>query len=208
MLSHPCVRRAADLNCGDDLIRVGLNVTIKPPVLPLLLALACAGPALAQTPRPAAPAPGGVSQPDNTTATYGDWLHRCQQGVGTRICEIVQTLQVQGQQGPVALIAVGRPVRTEPYKLVVQVAPNVSFGPSNGVRVALGEKDEGVLAVYQRCAPGGCFAETAMSDDLLRRWRGHGEGGQLRFQDAANRPVVLPFSFRGFPAAADALTRE
>lgn len=187
----------------------------------LLGALAAAGPALAQAPaqrpgltfaqtqRPApTPPAGGVSQPDNTTATYGDWLHRCQQGVGTRICEIVQTLQVQGQQGPVALIAIGRPVRTEPYKLVVQVAPNVSFGPNSGVRVALGEKDDGVLATYQRCIPGGCFAEVTMTDDLLRRWRAYSEGGQLRFVDAANRPVTLPFSFRGFPAAADALARE
>lgn len=177
--------------------------------LTMLLAMACSAPVLAQAQRPAPPAaPGGVSQPDNTTATYGDWIHRCQQGVGTRICEVVQTLQVQGQQGPVALVAVGRPVKTEPYKLVVQVAPNVSFGPNAGVRVALGEKDEGVLAVYQRCTPGGCFAEVAMTEDLLKRWRAYGEGGQLRFQDAANRPLVLPFSFRGFQAAAEALARE
>ncbi|CAN7525073.1 invasion associated locus B family protein [Bosea sp. LjRoot9] len=186
----------------------------------VLLALICAGSAFAQAqrspaaaqgqqrPAAAAPAPGGVSQPDNTTATYGDWTHRCQQGVGTRICEVVQTLQVQGQQGPVALVAVGRPVKTEPYKLVVQVAPNVTLGPNAGVRVALGEKDEGTLAAYSRCIPGGCFAEVSMSEDLLKRWRGYSEGGQLRFQDAANRPVTLPFSFRGFQAAADALARE
>ncbi|SFJ06953.1 Invasion protein IalB, involved in pathogenesis [Bosea sp. OK403] len=186
----------------------------------VLLALICAGSAFAQAqrspaaaqgqqrPAAAAPAPGGVSQPDNTTATYGDWTHRCQQGVGTRICEVVQTLQVQGQQGPVALVAVGRPIKTEPYKLVVQVAPNVTLGPNAGVRVALGEKDEGTLAAFSRCIPGGCFAEVAMSDDLLKRWRGYSEGGQLRFQDAANRPVTLPFSFRGFQAAADALARE
>ena len=184
--------------------------------LTFLVALSGAGSALAQAQpqRPAAPAAppaapaGGVSQPDNTTASYGDWVHRCQQGVGTRICEIVQTLQVQGQQGPVALIALGRPVKTEPLKVVVQVAPNIAFGPNAGVRLALGEKDEGVLAPYQRCIPGGCFAEIAMSEDLLKRWRAHGEGGQLRFIDAANRPVALPFSFRGFPAAADALARE
>ncbi len=180
--------------------------------LAILVALSGAGSALAHTQRPAPAAPAapaaGVSQPDNTTASYGDWVHRCQQGVGTRICEIVQTLQVQGQQGPVALIALGRPVKAEPLKVVVQVAPNIAFGPNAGVRLALGEKDEGVLAPYQRCIPGGCFAEIAMSEDLLRRWRAHGEGGQLRFIDAANRPVALPFSFRGFPAAADALARE
>lgn len=183
-------------------------MTTKLLSLTLLLVVGCAGSVLAQTPRPAAPATGGVSQPDNTTASYGDWVHRCQQGVGTRICEIVQTLQVQGQNAPVALVALGRPVKAEPYKLVVQVAPNVTLGPNAGVRVALGEKDEGVLAVFQRCAPGGCFAEVAVTEDLLKRWRGYSEAGQLRFQDAANRPVTLPFSFRGFTAATDALARE
>jgi hypothetical protein len=42
----------------------------------------------------------------------------------------------------------------------------------------------------------------------LKRWRDYSECGQLRFPDAANRPVVLPFSFRGFQAAMDALARE
>ncbi|KFC63399.1 putative Invasion associated locus B family protein [Bosea sp. LC85] len=181
--------------------------------LALVSVVIFSGAALAQAQRPSASAqapaaPGGVSQPDNTTATYGDWTHRCQQGVGTRICEIVQTLEVQGQRGPVALIALGRPVRNEPYKLVVQVPPNVSLGAKAGIRLALGEKDEGTLADFQRCLPGGCFAEVNVSDDLLKRWRGYGEAGQLRYQDGANRAVALPFSFKGFQAAVDALARE
>jgi invasion protein IalB len=184
-------------------------------LVPIVVAAALlGGAALAQSQRPAsAPAPaaappGGVSQPDNTTASYGDWVYRCQQGVGTRVCEIVQTLQVQGQRGPAALIALGRPVRSEPYKLVVQVPPNVTLGGNAGVRVALGEKDEGVLAGFQRCLPGGCFAEIGVSEDLLKRWRAASDAGQLRYQDAGNRSVALPFSFRGFTAASDALARE
>lgn len=182
--------------------------------LAVLLGLAAGSPAFAQTQRPAQnapaqPAPGSVSQPDNTTASYGDWTYRCQQGVGTRVCEMVQTLVTnQGQRTPVALIAIGRPSRSEPYKLVIQVAPNVALGSNAGVRAALGEKDEGTLAPFQRCLPGGCFGEVSLTDDLLKRWRAHGEGGQLRYLDAAGRPVTLPFSFRGFAAAADALARE
>ncbi len=179
--------------------------------LAVLLGIAASAPAAAQAQRPAsnAQAQPGVSQPDNTTASYGDWTHRCQQGVGTRLCEIVQTLVTnQGQRTPVALIAIGRPAHNEPFKLVVQVAPNVALGPNAGVRVALGEKDEGVLAAFQRCMPGGCFGEVNMNDELLKRWRAFGEAGQLRYQDAASRPVSLPFSLRGFAAAADALARE
>lgn len=187
---------------------MNLNFTSSAVLLGLVLSSA----AFAQAQKPATSAqaaPAGVSQPDNTTASYGDWTHRCQQGVGTRLCEIVQTLVTnQGQRTPIALIAIGRPARNEPYKLVVQLAPNVALGPNAGVRIALGEKDEGVLAPYQRCIPGGCFAEVNMTDELMKRWRAFSESGQLRYQDAANRPVSLPFSLRGFPAAADALGRE
>lgn len=152
------------------------------------------------------PAPGRVVQPDNTTATYGDWVHRCQQGVGSRICEIVQTLQSNDQRGPVALVALGRPVPTEPYKFVVQLPPNVTL--ASGVRLALGEADEGLLAGFQRCMPGGCFAEVAMTEEAMKRWRGAVEAGQIRYQDAARREVVLQLSLRGFPAATDALFKN
>jgi invasion protein IalB len=175
-----------------------------------------AGPALSQAQRPApaqqrpaqaAPAPGAVSQPDNTTATYGDWVLRCQQSVAARVCEIVQTLEQQGQRGPIALVAIGRPVKDEPIKLVIQVPPNLSLGDKVGVRVSVADKDE-ATAIFQRCLPGGCFAEAALSDDVLKRWRGLSEAGQMRYLDAGRREVALPLSFRGFPAAAEALLRE
>lgn len=184
----------------------------KSTLLALLPVLVLTGPAFAQTQRPAqsapsASVPGAVSQPDNTTATYGDWLLRCQQGVGTRVCEIVQTIEQQGQRGPIALVALGRPVKSEPYKLVVQVPPNLTLGNNAGVRVSVGEKED-ALAVFQRCTPGGCFGEAQLSDDAFRRWRALSDAGQLRYQDSAKREVTLPISFRGFTAAADALLRE
>lgn len=178
-----------------------------------------AGSALAQAPRPApaqqrptaqaqtAPAPGAVSQPDNTTATYGDWVMRCQQSVAARVCEIVQTLEQQGQRGPIALVAIGRPIKDEPIKLVIQVPSNLSLGDKAGVRVIVADKDE-ATAIFQRCLPGGCFAEASLSDEALKRWRGFGEAGQMRYLDAAKREVALPLSFRGFAAATEALLRE
>jgi invasion protein IalB len=181
-------------------------------------AVLLAGTAVAQAPaqrptqqRPVqaqtAPTPGAVSQPDNTTASYGDWVLRCQTSVAARVCEIVQTLEQQGQRGPIALVAIGRPVKDEPIKLVIQVPPNLSLGNNAGVRVSVADKDE-ATAIFQRCLPGGCFAEVALSDDAFKRWRGFGEAGQMRYLDAGKREVALPLSFRGFPAAAEALLRE
>ncbi|WID98500.1 invasion associated locus B family protein [Bosea vestrisii] len=197
----------------------------RPTILAFSMSVLAAGAALAQAPaqrpapqRPAqaqtapapaqtAPAPGAVSQPDNTTATYGDWVMRCQASVAARVCEIVQTLEQQGQRGPIALVAIGRPVKDEPIKLVIQVPPNLSLGDKASVRVTVADKDE-ALAVFQRCLPGGCFAEASLSDEVFKRWRGFGEAGQMRYLDAAKREVALPLSFRGFPAAAEALQRE
>jgi invasion protein IalB len=155
----------------------------------------------------ATPAPGAVSQPDNTTASYGDWVLRCQQSVAARVCEIVQTLEQQGQRGPIALVAIGRPVKEEPIKLVIQVPPNLSLGDKAAIRVTVADKDEAV-AIFQRCLPGGCFAEASLSDDVFKRWRGFSEAAQMRYLDAGKREVALPLSFRGFPAAAEALQRE
>lgn len=180
----------------------------------VLLAGSAFAQAPAQRPAPQRPAqaqaqaaPGAVSQPDNTTATYGDWVLRCQQSVAARICEIVQTIEQQGQRGPIALVAIGRPVKGEPIKLVIQVPPNLSLGEKASVRVTVADKEEAV-ATFQRCTPGGCFAETGLGDDTFKRWRGLGEAGQMRYLDAGRREVTLPISFRGFPAAAEALQRE
>lgn len=187
--------------------------------LTLSVSVLAAGAALAQAPaaqrpapqRPAqaqaTPAPGAVSQPDNTTATYGDWVLRCQQSVAARVCEIVQTLEQQGQRGPIALVAIGRPVKSEPIKLVIQVPPNLTLSDKASVRVTVADKEE-ALAVFQRCTPGGCFAEASLGDEAFKRWRGLSEAGQLRYLDAGKREVALPLSFRGFPAAAEALQRE
>ena len=160
-----------------------------------------------QRPGQATPAPGAVSQPDNTTASYGDWVLRCQQSVAARVCEIVQTLEQQGQRGPIALVAIGRPVKEEPIKLVIQVPPNLSLSDRAAIRVTIADKDEAV-AIFQRCLPGGCFAEASLSDDAFKRWRGFSEAAQMRYLDAGKREVALPLSFRGFPAAAEALQRE
>src|SRR5262245_47502471 len=83
-----------------------------------LLAGALAQPAAAQ---PAQPSP---QQPQQTTASYEDWVVRCEvlQGPPQRkSCEMVQQTHAKGGQGVISQIAIGRPVKNEPTKLVVQL---------------------------------------------------------------------------------------
>lgn len=156
---------------------------------------------------PSEPAPVS-SLPQNTTATFGDWVMRCSRvdSGNAASCEVAQTLQVQGQ-GPIAEIAFGRQPGNPPaaMKVVVVLPNNVTFvGP---VQMSIDEKDQPVELTYRRCLPSGCFADTDARDDVLGKWRTQTGRGRLTFKDGSNRDITLPFSFRGLSQALDAMAK-
>jgi len=170
-------------------------------------ALAAVVPAFAQSP-PAKPAPA-PADPAQTTATYGDWMLRCmrtgENATGPRVCELVQTTVLQGQQQPVAQVALGYD-KTD-LRLTLRVPPAVSFsrGPLLGVGAA--PAPNFVLA-WRRCLPNGCFADVQVGPELLKLLRARTEPMQITFKDAGERDTILPFSFRGLVPALDALAKE
>jgi invasion protein IalB len=111
------------------------------------------------------------------------------------------------QQQPVALIAVGRPRRDAPLKIVVQVPPNTEVG----YPMRLGaEGDDEVVLPFVRCNRDGCFAEFDLYDEaLIRRLRTRpaDKPARIAWKDFAGGKVTLPFSLTGFAAALDALGR-
>ncbi len=162
-------------------------------------------------PPPVAPPPAVSQTPERTTASFGDWTLRCERPstpVGApRICEVAQAIQVQGQQGPIAQLAIGRVQKTDPLKLTIVLPNNVTL--TSGPKIAAEEKDGQLVdSVWQRCVPGGCFADVALRDDLLRRLRARSEPGRIEFRDASGQEIRLPFSNRGLAQALDALARE
>lgn len=188
-------------------------MTALPLRLGAIAAISCsvavlAGPAAAQT-QPSTPA---VSpEPQQTTATFGDWVLRCSK-VGTegnqqRACEVVQTLQRKGQQGIVAQIAVGRASPRDPMKLTVLLPVNIAI--PGAVRMDVDEKDTGPVDLgWRRCFPQGCIADADAKDDVLRKWRAQTGTGRLTFRDAANRNITVQMSFKGLAQALDALARS
>ncbi|GJE70803.1 invasion associated locus B family protein [Methylorubrum podarium] len=150
------------------------------------------------------------AEPGLTTASFGDWLLRCQRTgeaeKAERVCEVAQSLQVQGQPAPIAQIAVGR-IGPAPLRVTAALPVTVSF-PS-AVKVLAGEKDAPSLELaWRRCQQGGCLADAALSEDVLKRWRGSAEPGRILFKDAAGREIALPLSMRGLGPALDALAKE
>jgi len=142
--------------------------------------------------------------PQHTTATYDDWTLRCDMTSTLKKCDLVQTTQAQGQA--VSLIAVGRPSKTEPLRIVFQVPINVWL-PS-GVRLATDKGSDLVAATFKRCLDGGCLADAELKEDVVKKLRSETENGKLLFKDAGQKEMALPVSFRGFAVAFDALVKQ
>jgi invasion protein IalB len=159
-----------------------------------------------------ADAPQAVdAEPQTTSAGFGDWALRCQRlGVGAdeqRICEVAQTIQMQGQTVPIAQLAFGRLKKSEPLRFTAVLPVNVAF--QSAPKVTTNDKEPATLELpWQKCMSGGCFATAEVKDEILRRWRVSSGAGQIQFKDALGRDVSLAISFRGLAQALDALAKE
>ena len=157
----------------------------------------------------AAPPPVSTD-PQTTSASYGDWILNCvrSQDGSSRVCEIVQTFQIQGQQGPFARLAIGHVGAKDPLRATFDVAPNISF-PST-VKLALDDKDtQPVELTWKKCVPGaGCFADADLKEDVLKRWKAQTGNGRITMKDSTGHDVAVPFSFRGLPQALDGLAKS
>ncbi len=159
--------------------------------LALLAALGAAS-ALAQTPQ-------------RTTATYGSWTVRCEMSdAGSKACEMVQAITVQGQAAPIAQVAIG-PREGGDYRLVVQL-PIAVWLPAD-VKLAAGD-DAIATAEFKRCFPQFCLAEADMPAATLDGLLSRTGDGAVSFQDAGQRAVSVPLSFDGLADAYTALAAD
>ena len=174
------------------------------------LALVASASVSAQTP-PAKPAgaPAVPADPAQTTASYGDWVLRCvrtgDNASAPRACELVQTMVLQGQQQPVAQVALG--YDKADLRLTLLVPPAISFsrGPVLG---PAGANTPNFDLAWRRCLPNGCFADVQVGPELMKILRSRTEPMQLVFKDAGERDATLPFSLHGLLPALDALAKE
>jgi invasion protein IalB len=166
--------------------------------------------------KPAATSDKAAAEPTGaevTTASFGDWQLSCRlTPVATgqpsrRMCEVLQSVILQGQTAPFAQLGFGKMTPAEPLFFTAVVPPNVTF-PSS-VKLAIDENDKQPVEVaWTRCLPGGCFASLAVNDDVMKRWRAQNEGGRLMFKNGAGQDLVVPISFKGLARALDALAKE
>jgi invasion protein IalB len=156
-----------------------------------------------------APPPPVPAVPQQTSASFGDWVTRCArtaEPATKTICEVAQTLVIKGQQAPIAQIAMGRGEAGLALGLTVLLPVNIAFDkqPTLGVE----GDDRVVKLVFKRCVPAGCIAEAKLELSSLTAMRGAQKAGRLTFTDAAERAIALPVSFRGLAQALDELNKH
>src|SRR5438477_9926270 len=90
------------------------------------------------------PAGRGVAQ-ESTAATYEDWVVRCVAQAGPppqKTCGVEQLTQVKGQSNPLSRVAITRPAKGQPVRLVVQLPVNIWL-PA-GAKVQISDKEAGL----------------------------------------------------------------
>jgi invasion protein IalB len=186
---------------------------MRPLLAVLLTGLAAASPAVVPPARaqqrPATPPPAAASTtPERTSATYGDWVMRCEARAAPatgRGCDLLQSLQNQSGQ-PVAQFVLGRLQRDDPTRLVLLIPPSITVAVP--IRLNLADGSQPIQITLKTCGPRGCIADTELSTAVLTRLRTREAQGRLEYRDALNAEMALPFSTRGLGQALEALGRE
>lgn len=169
--------------------------TTRAVTLALLGALACAPLAAQAQEGTAAP------RPDRTTASYGDWVLRCELPAGgERRCEVAQTIQDQRGQPLAYLTARG----VAPGQVVVMIQVGTNITVTEPARLMLDDQPALALA-FRRCTPRGCFASAQLPQNETAALARRTEAAKLDFRDAEGQVASFPISLRGLAAALDAL---
>jgi invasion protein IalB len=162
-------------------------------------------------PAKAAEKPAPVStDPESTSATYGDWVLHCVRTTGQtgpKTCEAVQSIMVKGQSAPFAQIVFARPNGTEPLRLTVLLPHNVGLTVRPRVELTEGKPSSFDLT-WRRSLPGGCVADAVATDDDLRKLRAVDAKSRIVFNDAGDHELALPWSLRGLSQVLDALAKS
>lgn len=149
------------------------------------------------------------AEPQSTSATFGDWVMRCNRVESSeqiqRLCEAAQTIIIQGQQAPVAELAIGRIKKADPLRVTIVLPVNVAFPSAPKVNL---DGQPSLELTWRRCLPNGCFADTSPKEETFRSWRAARTTGRIETTDAFGRNVVVTISFRGLSQALDALNKE
>ena len=139
------------------------------------------------------------SEPSETTEKFGSWTVRCvaRKDDAQKACEVV--LAVQGQGGPIAQIAVGRPQGEGDTLVVVRTPLGVSI--SEPVTMTQEGADTTAISLpFFTCLANGCLAQGSVAGDRLGALTAQ-ETVTLAFADRTGRKVQIRIPVDGLAEA-------
>lgn len=169
-------------------VRRGISGIFIATALAFALAMAGAGPALAQ---------GAVK------SVHKDWQIRCDTPPGAKSeqCALIQSVTAEDRAN-VGLTVIVLKTADQKSKLMRVVAPLGVLLPS-GLGLKIDNADIG-RAGFVRCLPNGCIAEVVMDDELLKKLRTAKTATFIIYQ-TPEEGIGFPMSLAGFGEGYDKL---
>jgi invasion protein IalB len=145
--------------------------------------------------------------PQQTTATYGDWMLLCVTPNGKKSCVIVQSQIVQGQTSPIGQVTISRPTKNDSLKVFFQVPTNVWL--QGGISLTTDEPTHASLVgTFRWCVSARCLADADLTDSIVKNLRAQKKVGRITYKTASQADASFSVSFTGFNEALDALQKE
>jgi invasion protein IalB len=134
---------------------------------------------------------------------FRDWTVRCEAGKQSTkpTCYVFQNLLLKKENKRLLHVAISYLAASKQPTAFFTLPLGVSL--SGGLSITV---DEGkpVRVRYERCDASGCLAFLALTDTLVKTFRG-GRWARVAFFDANRRKISVPVSLNGFTAALNAL---
>ena len=147
--------------------------------------------------------PAPAAQPEQTTATYGEWTVRCAGHEGLPPCDLLQVAVAQDDGRQVLRLSLAH--LGDGDRIGVQAWVPLGVRVSGGVLVQVdGETVELEGFGFTRCEPGGCFIEGVVDEGSLSAFK-RGKEGVLVVLDGGGSPRVTRLGFVGFTAGLEAM---
>lgn len=155
--------------------------------------------------------PGNTAS--TTSATYGNWLLRCEsRKVETRTvkaCEVSTNVTVKGENGAsgtAAIVAFGRHPDKEGWQVALQL-PIIVWLPT-GAKLGIGDEAPLVDATFVACRPTLCSAGATVGDTVIARMRSATTDLTVNYRAQTQQAVKVTLPINGLSEALTALGKE
>lgn len=148
-----------------------------------------------------------------TSASYGNWLLRCEsrqvETKTVKACEVSTNVTVKGENGAsgtAAVVAFGRHPDKEGWQVALQL-PIIVWLPT-GAKLDIGDEAPLVDANFVACRPTLCSAGATVADSVIARLRSATTDLSINYRAQTQQAVKVTLPVNGLSDALTALSNE